>query len=45
MNIYIYFIFDLINRAREDELLQKPFQKGKHSKVAHRNVAAEELDR
>ncbi|KTG03848.1 hypothetical protein cypCar_00002479 [Cyprinus carpio] len=37
----------LINRLREgkDELLQKPFQKGKHTKVAHKNVAAHEWDR
>ncbi|XP_053367971.1 protein FRA10AC1 [Clarias gariepinus] len=32
-------------RAREDELLQKPFQKGKRGKVAHRNVATDEWDR
>ncbi|MCJ8738295.1 hypothetical protein PDJAM_G00034020 [Pangasius djambal] len=32
-------------RAREDELLQKPFQRGKHTKVAHRKVAADEWDR
>uniref|UniRef100_A0A672LC07 FRA10A associated CGG repeat 1 n=1 Tax=Sinocyclocheilus grahami TaxID=75366 RepID=A0A672LC07_SINGR len=29
----------------KDELLQKPFQKGKHTKVAHKNVAAHEWDR
>ncbi|XP_074152008.1 protein FRA10AC1 isoform X2 [Sminthopsis crassicaudata] len=29
----------------EDSLLKKPFQKEKYTKVAHRNVAAEELDR
>ncbi|XP_036428064.1 protein FRA10AC1 [Colossoma macropomum] len=33
------------NRKYEDELLQKPFQRGKHTKVAHRNVAADEWDR
>uniref|UniRef100_A0A8C2ECB7 FRA10A associated CGG repeat 1 n=1 Tax=Cyprinus carpio TaxID=7962 RepID=A0A8C2ECB7_CYPCA len=32
-------------RAAKDELLQKPFQKGKHTKVAHKNVAAHEWDR
>ncbi|XP_016096238.1 protein FRA10AC1 isoform X1 [Sinocyclocheilus grahami] len=33
------------NREGKDELLQKPFQKGKHTKVAHKNVAAHEWDR
>ncbi|XP_030631387.1 protein FRA10AC1 isoform X2 [Chanos chanos] len=33
------------NRARETELLQKPFQKGRHTKVAHKHVAAQEWDR
>ncbi|XP_016412900.1 protein FRA10AC1-like [Sinocyclocheilus rhinocerous] len=33
------------NRAAKDELLQKPFQKVKHTKVAHKNVAAHEWDR
>ncbi|RXN12082.1 FRA10AC1 [Labeo rohita] len=33
------------NRAGKDELLQKPFQKGKHTKLAHKNVAAHEWDR
>ncbi|KAK2876862.1 hypothetical protein QQF64_004298 [Cirrhinus molitorella] len=33
------------NRAGKDELLQKPFQKGKHTKVAHKSVAAHEWDR
>ncbi|KAL7857547.1 hypothetical protein SRHO_G00164460 [Serrasalmus rhombeus] len=33
------------NRKCEDELMQKPFQQGKHTKVAHRNVAADEWDR
>ncbi|KAJ8406816.1 hypothetical protein AAFF_G00297320 [Aldrovandia affinis] len=33
-------------RKREDDLLlEKPFQKGKHSKVAHNDVAAQEWDR
>ncbi|XP_056101958.1 protein FRA10AC1 [Rhinichthys klamathensis goyatoka] len=32
-------------RAGENELLQKPFQKGRHTKVAHKNVAAHEWDR
>ncbi|XP_062331265.1 protein FRA10AC1 isoform X2 [Osmerus eperlanus] len=34
-----------VKRKREDELLQKPFQKGKHTKVAHRTVASDEWDR
>ncbi|XP_052468078.1 protein FRA10AC1 homolog [Carassius gibelio] len=33
------------NREGKDELLQKPFQKGKHTKVAHKNVAAHKWDR
>uniref|UniRef100_A0A673G9D0 FRA10A associated CGG repeat 1 n=1 Tax=Sinocyclocheilus rhinocerous TaxID=307959 RepID=A0A673G9D0_9TELE len=33
------------NREGKDELLEKPFQKGKHTKVAHKNVAAHEWDR
>lgn len=37
--------FNLSNRAHEDELLQKPFQRGKHAKVAHREVAVDEWDR
>lgn len=33
-------------RSREEELLlQKPFQKAKHSKLAHRTVASQEWDR
>ncbi|KAF4085321.1 hypothetical protein AMELA_G00117030 [Ameiurus melas] len=32
-------------RTREDELLQKPFQRAKRAKVAHRNVATDEWDR
>ncbi|KAJ7987610.1 hypothetical protein DPEC_G00328260 [Dallia pectoralis] len=34
-----------IKRKREDELLRKPFQKGRHTKLAHRDVAAHEYDR
>ncbi|KAL4640061.1 protein FRA10AC1 [Arapaima gigas] len=34
-----------IKRRHEDDLLQKPCQRGKRPKVAHRNVAAEEWDR
>ncbi|XP_028822272.1 protein FRA10AC1 isoform X1 [Denticeps clupeoides] len=35
-----------VKRAREDQLLlQKPFQKGTRAKVAHRDVASQELDR
>ncbi|XP_051523388.1 protein FRA10AC1 [Myxocyprinus asiaticus] len=33
------------NRAGEDDLLEKPFQKGKHTKLANKNVAASEWDR
>ncbi|KAG9345975.1 hypothetical protein JZ751_007790 [Albula glossodonta] len=32
-------------RRHKDDLLQKPFQRGRHTKVAHKNVAAEEWDR
>ncbi|XP_023698137.1 protein FRA10AC1 [Paramormyrops kingsleyae] len=32
-------------KRRHDELLQKPFQQGKHTKVAHKSLAAEEWDR
>ncbi|KAI1886872.1 hypothetical protein AGOR_G00200260 [Albula goreensis] len=32
-------------RRHTDDLLQKPFQRGRHTKVAHKNVAAEEWDR
>lgn len=32
-------------RKREEEILQKPFQKGRHSKVAHRSLHSNELDR
>ncbi|KAI7796753.1 protein FRA10AC1 [Triplophysa rosa] len=32
-------------RAGEDELLHKPFQKGKRTSLAHKNVAAAEWDR
>ncbi|KAM4624623.1 protein FRA10AC1 [Polymixia lowei] len=34
-----------LKRKREDEILQKPFQKGRHSQVAHRSVHSNELDR
>ncbi|XP_076008409.1 protein FRA10AC1 [Genypterus blacodes] len=36
---------DRLQRKREEEILQKPFQKGKHSKVAHRSFHADEVDR
>ncbi|XP_023805365.1 protein FRA10AC1 isoform X1 [Oryzias latipes] len=32
-------------RKHEEELLQKPFQKGQHSKVAHRSLHSSEVDR
>uniref|UniRef100_A0A4W4GLK1 FRA10A associated CGG repeat 1 n=1 Tax=Electrophorus electricus TaxID=8005 RepID=A0A4W4GLK1_ELEEL len=32
-------------RIHEDELLQKPFQRGKHTAVTHKSVAANEWDR
>lgn len=32
-------------RKREEEILQKPFHKGRHSKVAHRSLHANEVDR
>lgn len=32
-------------RKRENEILQKPFQKGRHSKVAHRSLHSDEVDR
>uniref|UniRef100_A0A3B3E295 FRA10A associated CGG repeat 1 n=1 Tax=Oryzias melastigma TaxID=30732 RepID=A0A3B3E295_ORYME len=32
-------------RKHEKELLQKPFQKGQHSKVAHRSLHSSEVDR
>ncbi|XP_038591465.1 protein FRA10AC1 isoform X2 [Micropterus salmoides] len=34
-----------LKRKREEEILQKPFQKGRHSKVAHRSLHSNELDR
>ncbi|KAL0984151.1 hypothetical protein UPYG_G00137760 [Umbra pygmaea] len=34
-----------VKRKRDDEILQKPFQKGRHTKLAHRDVAAYEYDR
>lgn len=30
---------------KHEEILQKPFQKGRHSKVVHRSLHADELDR
>lgn len=32
-------------RKHEEEILQKPFQKDHHSKVAHRSLHCSELDR
>ncbi|XP_026171300.1 protein FRA10AC1 [Mastacembelus armatus] len=32
-------------RKREEEILHKPFQKGRHSEVAHRSFHSNELDR
>uniref|UniRef100_A0A3Q0RQX8 FRA10A associated CGG repeat 1 n=1 Tax=Amphilophus citrinellus TaxID=61819 RepID=A0A3Q0RQX8_AMPCI len=34
-----------LKRKREEEILQKPFQKGRHSKVAHRSLHSSEVDR
>ncbi|KAG7266006.1 hypothetical protein CRUP_005289 [Coryphaenoides rupestris] len=34
-----------VKRKREDDILQKPFQKGRHSKVAHRSFHSSEVDR
>ncbi|XP_027145217.1 protein FRA10AC1 isoform X2 [Larimichthys crocea] len=34
-----------VKRKREEEILQKPFQKGRHSKVAHQSLHSNELDR
>ncbi|CAJ1081046.1 protein FRA10AC1 isoform X2 [Xyrichtys novacula] len=34
-----------LKRKREEEILQKPFQKGRHSKVAHRSLHCNEVDR
>ncbi|XP_034564692.1 protein FRA10AC1 [Notolabrus celidotus] len=34
-----------LKRKREEEILQKPFQKGRHSKVAHRTLHSSEVDR
>lgn len=34
-----------VKRKREDEILQKPFQKGGHSQVAHRSYHSNEVDR
>lgn len=32
-------------RKHEEEILQKPFQKGRHSKVTHRSSHSNEVDR
>lgn len=34
-----------LKRKREEEILQKPFEKARHSKVAHRSFHASEIDR
>ncbi|XP_058476310.1 protein FRA10AC1 [Solea solea] len=34
-----------VKRKSEEEILQKPFQKGRHSQVAHRSSHSNELDR
>uniref|UniRef100_A0A669EXH0 FRA10A associated CGG repeat 1 n=1 Tax=Oreochromis niloticus TaxID=8128 RepID=A0A669EXH0_ORENI len=34
-----------LKRKHEEEILQKPFQKGRHSKVAHRSSHSNEVDR
>uniref|UniRef100_A0A673AVD9 Protein FRA10AC1 n=1 Tax=Sphaeramia orbicularis TaxID=375764 RepID=A0A673AVD9_9TELE len=34
-----------LKRKREEEILQKPFQKDRHSRVAHRSFHCNELDR
>ncbi|KAF0025438.1 hypothetical protein F2P81_022319 [Scophthalmus maximus] len=34
-----------LKRKSEDEILQKPFKKGRHSQVAHRSLHSNELDR
>ncbi|KAL3967755.1 growth differentiation factor 8 [Sarotherodon galilaeus] len=34
-----------LKRKHEEEILQKPFQKGRHSKVAHRSLHSNEVDR
>ncbi|XP_038830845.1 protein FRA10AC1 [Salvelinus fontinalis] len=34
-----------VKRKREEDLLRKPFQKARHTKVAHRDVATHEYDR
>ncbi|KAI3364830.1 hypothetical protein L3Q82_001016 [Scortum barcoo] len=34
-----------LKRKREEEILQKPFQKGRHSQVAHRSLHSNEVDR
>ncbi|XP_049615267.1 protein FRA10AC1 [Syngnathus scovelli] len=34
-----------LKRKHEEEILQKPFQKGRHAQVAHRNFHSNEVDR
>ncbi|KAJ0060455.1 hypothetical protein NL108_011900 [Boleophthalmus pectinirostris] len=34
-----------LKRKREEEILQKPFEKGRHSQVAHRSFHTSEIDR
>ncbi|XP_050922259.1 protein FRA10AC1 isoform X2 [Lates calcarifer] len=34
-----------LKRKSEEEILQKPFQKGRHSQVAHRSLHSNEVDR
>lgn len=34
-----------LKRKHEEEILQKPFQKGRHSQVAHRSFHSNEIDR
>ncbi|KAF5899515.1 protein FRA10AC1, partial [Clarias magur] len=45
MEVEVMTQISVMMRAHEDELLQKPFQRGKRGKVAHRNVATDEWDR
>lgn len=47
VNLYLW-LHSLVSNYRkrtEDLLLEKPFQKERHSKVAHNNVAVQESDR
>lgn len=34
-----------LKRKHEEEILQKPFKKGRHSQAAHRSFHSSELDR